>query len=45
MLPTPFSKKENRMIRIINGTRRNQFPKDLDAMHRLRKRVFHDLLG
>jgi len=33
------------MIRIINGIRRNQFPKDIDAMHRLRKRVFHDLLG
>ena len=33
------------MIRIINGTRRNQFPADIDAMHRLRKRVFHDLLG
>lgn len=33
------------MIRIINGARRNQFPSDIDAMHRLRKRVFHDLLG
>lgn len=33
------------MIRIINGTRRNQFPSDIDAMHRLRKRIFHDLLG
>lgn len=33
------------MIRIINGTRRNQFSSDIDAMHRLRKRVFHDLLG
>ena len=33
------------MIRIINGIRRNQFPNDIDAMHRLRKRVFHDLLG
>ncbi|MFN3635444.1 MAG: acyl-homoserine-lactone synthase, partial [Rhizobium rhizophilum] len=33
------------MIRIINGTRRNQFLSDIDAMHRLRKRVFHDLLG
>ncbi len=33
------------MIRIINGARRHQFPSDIDAMHRLRKRVFHDLLG
>jgi acyl homoserine lactone synthase len=33
------------MIRIINGTRRNHFSSDIDAMHRLRKRVFHDLLG
>lgn len=33
------------MIRIINGSRRNQFPAEMDAMHRLRKRVFHDLLG
>lgn len=33
------------MIRIINGARRNQYPSDIDAMHRLRKRVFHDLLG
>ncbi|KPF43849.1 acyl-homoserine-lactone synthase [Rhizobium sp. AAP43] len=33
------------MIRIINGSRRHQFPSDIDAMHRLRKKVFHDLLG
>jgi acyl homoserine lactone synthase len=45
MLPAPFCKKEQRMIRIINGSRRHQFPSDIDAMHRLRKRVFHDLLG
>jgi acyl homoserine lactone synthase len=45
MLPAPSQKQEKRMIRIINGTRRNQFPADIDAMHKLRKRVFHDLLG
>jgi acyl homoserine lactone synthase len=33
------------MIRIINGARRTQFSSEIDAMHRLRKRVFHDLLG
>jgi N-acyl-L-homoserine lactone synthetase len=45
ILPAPFYKKEQRMIRIINGARRKQYPSDIDAMHRLRKRVFHDLLG
>ncbi|MBV2185762.1 MAG: autoinducer synthase [Rhizobium sp.] len=32
------------MIRIINGANRNECPKEIAAMHRLRKRVFHDLL-
>lgn len=32
------------MIRIINGANRNDFPQEIAAMHRLRKRVFHDLL-
>lgn len=32
------------MIRIINGANRNEYPEDIAAMHRLRKRVFHDLL-
>jgi acyl homoserine lactone synthase len=45
MLPAPPFFKEFSMIRIINGARRQQFPADIDAMHRLRKRVFHDLLG
>jgi len=45
ILPASVCKKEQGMIRIINGARRNQFPSDIDAMHRLRKRVFHDLLG
>jgi acyl homoserine lactone synthase len=45
MLPAPAIFKEYSMIRIINGARRQQFPSDIDAMHRLRKRVFHDLLG
>ncbi|UJW74002.1 acyl-homoserine-lactone synthase [Rhizobium sp. SL42] len=33
------------MIRIINGVNRNRHPHEIDAMHRLRKNVFHDLLG
>ncbi len=45
MLSAPTVFKEFSMIRIINGARRQQFPADIDAMHRLRKRVFHDLLG
>jgi len=32
------------MIRIINGANRNDYPEEIAAMHRLRKRVFHDLL-
>ena len=32
------------MIRIFNRNSRKQFPQDIDAMFRLRKRVFHDLL-
>ena len=32
------------MIRIINGANRNDHPEEIAAMHRLRKRVFHDLL-
>lgn len=32
------------MIRIINGANRNEYPEEIAAMHRLRKRVFHDLL-
>jgi acyl homoserine lactone synthase len=32
------------MIRIFNRNSRKQYPQDLDAMFRLRKRVFHDLL-
>ncbi|GEO83136.1 MULTISPECIES: acyl-homoserine-lactone synthase [Alphaproteobacteria] len=32
------------MIRIINGANRNDHSEELAAMHRLRKRVFHDLL-
>lgn len=32
------------MIRIINGANRNDYPAEIAAMHRLRKRVFHDLL-
>ncbi len=32
------------MIRIINGANRNDHPAEIAAMHRLRKRVFHDLL-
>lgn len=32
------------MIRIINGANRNECPEEIAAMHRLRKRVFHDLL-
>jgi N-acyl-L-homoserine lactone synthetase len=32
------------MIRIFNRNSRKQYPKDIDAMFRLRKRVFHDLL-
>lgn len=32
------------MIRIITGANRNDFPQEIAAMHRLRKRVFHDLL-
>jgi len=33
------------MIRIINGVNRKRYPSEIDAMHRLRKTVFHDLLG
>lgn len=33
------------MIRIINGVNRKRHPIEIDAMHRLRKTVFHDLLG
>ncbi|WP_159948063.1 acyl-homoserine-lactone synthase [Rhizobium sp. 18065] len=33
------------MIRIINGVNRKHHPIEIDAMHRLRKTVFHDLLG
>jgi N-acyl-L-homoserine lactone synthetase len=32
------------MIRIFNRNSRKQYPQDIDAMFRLRKRVFHDLL-
>lgn len=32
------------MIRIINGANRNDHPAEIAAMHRLRKRVFHDFL-
>ncbi|PPJ46300.1 autoinducer synthase [Rhizobium sp. KAs_5_22] len=32
------------MIRIINGANRNEYPEEIAVMHRLRKRVFHDLL-
>jgi N-acyl-L-homoserine lactone synthetase len=33
------------MIRIINGANRKRYPSEIDAMHRLRKTVFHDLLN
>jgi acyl homoserine lactone synthase len=33
------------MIRIVNGVNRNRYPAEINAMHRLRKTVFHDLLG
>ncbi|MHA7968805.1 acyl-homoserine-lactone synthase [Rhizobium sp. CAU 1783] len=32
------------MIKIINGAGRHRQPLEISAMHRLRKRVFHDLL-
>ncbi|CDM59892.1 acyl-homoserine-lactone synthase [Rhizobium favelukesii] len=32
------------MIRIFNRNSRKQYPQDIDAMFKLRKRVFHDLL-
>lgn len=33
------------MIRVIQGHQRGAFPREMDAMHRIRKKVFHDRLG
>ncbi|WP_372421565.1 acyl-homoserine-lactone synthase [Salinarimonas chemoclinalis] len=33
------------MIRVIQSHQRGQFPREIDAMHRIRKKVFHDRLG
>jgi len=33
------------MIRVIQGKHRHRFRSELDAYHRLRKRVFHDRMG
>lgn len=33
------------MIRLIQGSQRAQFPTEIDAMHRIRKKVFHDRLN
>lgn len=33
------------MIRVIQGHQRGAYPREMDAMHRIRKKVFHDRLG
>lgn len=33
------------MIRLIQATERHHFPRQIDAMHRLRAKVFHERLG
>ena len=33
------------MIRIIDGRQRHRYPKEIDAMHRIRKRTFYDRKG
>ncbi len=33
------------MIRLVQGHQRSAFPREMDAMHRLRRKVFHDRMG
>jgi N-acyl-L-homoserine lactone synthetase len=33
------------MIRLIQGSQRDRFPREIDEMHRLRAHVFHERLG
>ena len=33
------------MIRLIQGAERHRYPAEIEAMHRLRKAVFHDRMG
>lgn len=33
------------MIRVIQGFQRSSYPREMDAMHRLRRRVFHERMG
>jgi N-acyl-L-homoserine lactone synthetase len=36
---------EEKMIRIIHGHERAQFPREIDEMHRLRRKVFYERMG
>jgi N-acyl-L-homoserine lactone synthetase len=33
------------MIRLVQGHQRSAYPREIDAMHRLRRKVFHDRMG
>ena len=33
------------MIRVIHGHERSMFPREIDQMHRLRKKVFYDRMN
>jgi N-acyl-L-homoserine lactone synthetase len=33
------------MIRLIHGHERSAFPREIDAMHRIRRKVFHERMG
>lgn len=33
------------MIRVVQGNQRARYPREIDAMHRLRRKVFHDRMG
>ena len=33
------------MIRVIHGHERSMFPREIDQMHRLRKKVFYDRIN
>ncbi len=33
------------MIRVVQGHQRSAYPREMDAMHKLRRKVFHDRMG